>query len=82
MFFPWYASVMLAIESNGVIALRLTTLAFGGATARNEALLMVQEKIEASIEAGTTLLKGGSARSVIDRYREHVQANSVRLLLG
>ena len=82
MFFPWYASMMLAIESNGVIALRLTTMAFGGSAAQHEALLMVPEKVAASIEAATTLLTGGSTRSVIDRYREHVQANFARLLAG
>lgn len=82
MLFPWYASMMLAIDSNGVIALRMTTLAFGGTAANREAVLMVQEKVAASIEAGVTLLSGGSAGSVVDRYREHVQANSARLLAG
>ena len=82
MLFPWYASMMLAIEPNCFIVLRLTTMASGGKAAHHEAFLMVQEKVAASIEAGTTLLTGGSARSVVDRYREHVQTNSVRLLAG
>ena len=80
MFFPWYASMMLAIESNGVIALRMTKLASGGTAAQDEAVLMVREKVAASIEASNTLLGGGSVVSVVDRYREHVQANSARLL--
>ncbi len=80
MYFPWYASMMLAIESSGVVGLRLTVIAFGGTAARTESALMVQEKIAASFEACTTLWTGGSVGSVVDRYREHVQANSVRLL--
>ena len=52
MLFPWYAATMLAIESNGVIALRLRKIAGGGREARDEADLMVSEKIDALFEAG------------------------------
>jgi hypothetical protein len=30
MFFPWYATMMLATEPSRVIALRLAEMAFGG----------------------------------------------------
>jgi hypothetical protein len=30
-------------------------------------------------EAGASLLAGGTASSVVDRYREHVAANAKRL---
>ena len=79
MFFPWYAATMLAIESNGVIALRLMKMAGGGQEARDEAELMVSEKVDAFFEAGASLCLSGSAALVIGRYREHVAANARRL---
>ena len=76
----WYAVMMLAIESNGVICLRLMKLACGGSEAQDEVHLMVGEKIEAAFEASASLMAGGTLVSVVDRYREHVAANSTRLL--
>jgi hypothetical protein len=43
--------MMLAIEANGVIALRMMKLMRGGRNARREAELMVREKIHAGLEA-------------------------------
>lgn len=40
---------------------------------------MISEKIEAGSEAFTSLLFGGSALDVINRYRELVAANHGRL---
>lgn len=40
---------------------------------------MVPEKIEAAMEATETLMRGGSHETVINRYREHVAANTKRL---
>jgi hypothetical protein len=40
---------------------------------------MVSEKLNAMFEAGASLMAGGTAASVIDRYREHVAANAKRL---
>ena len=77
---PWFAATMLAIESNGVIALRLIKLAQGGRASQDEAVLMCREKVCASFEAGATLMSGGTLASVVDRYREHVLSNSDRLL--
>jgi hypothetical protein len=82
MFFPWHTIMMLAIESHGVVGLRLMKLASGGSDAQVEAELMLREKIDAAFEAGATLFAGGSMDRIVDRYREHVSANSSRLLMA
>jgi hypothetical protein len=82
MFFPWHTIMMLAIESNGVVGLRLMKLASGGSDAQVEADLMLREKIDAAFEAGATLMTGGTVGCIVDRYRDHVSANSSRLLLA
>ena len=43
--------MLLAVEANGVIALRMMKLMRGGRSARREAELMVSEKIHAALEA-------------------------------
>jgi hypothetical protein len=82
MFFPWHTIMMLAIESSGVVGLRLMKIASGGSHAQVEADLMLREKIDAAFEAGATLIAGGSVARIVDRYREHVSANSSRLLMA
>ena len=77
--FPWYASAMLACESFEVIRLRLEKFLIGGDDAQHEARLMVSEKVDAMFEAGSSLMAGGTPASIIDRYREHVAANTKRL---
>jgi len=77
--FPWYASAMLACESLEVIRLRLAKLLVGGDDAEREAQLMVAEKVDAMFEAGASLMAGATPASIIDRYREHVAANTKRL---
>jgi Protein of unknown function (DUF2934) len=47
MFFPWYATMMLAVESSHLIGLRLAEMAFGRSEACGEVLLMVSEKVAA-----------------------------------
>jgi hypothetical protein len=74
MFLPWFLMLMLAIESNGVIALRLLKL-----EAQHEARLMASEKINASFEAGANLIDGATVPDIINRYRQHVAANAIRL---
>jgi hypothetical protein len=44
-----------------------------------ESLLMVKEKVEAMLEAGSVLASGGNSAHVIDMYRKHVAANALRL---
>ena len=70
---------MLGIEARRVVGLRLMTFAAGGRTAQAEASRMVSEKPRALAEAAVTLARGGSAKTVIRRYRSHVRANKTRL---
>jgi hypothetical protein len=71
--------MMLAIEANGVIALRMMKLMRGGRKARREAELMVREKIHAGLEATAHLLAGASSEEIVHRYRRHVAKNAKRL---
>jgi hypothetical protein len=77
--FPWCTSAMLACESLEVIRLRLEKLLIGGDAADQEARLMVSEKIDALLETGASLMAGATPASIVDRYREHVAANTKRL---
>jgi hypothetical protein len=78
-FFPWYPAMMLAVESGQVIDLRLWKIARGGEAGAQESRLMVKEKIDALLEAGSLLLGGASSSAVIDMYRQHVASNVARL---
>jgi hypothetical protein len=71
--------MMLAIEANGAIALRMMKLMRGGRNARREAKLMVSEKIIAASEAAASLMAGASADEIVYRYRQHVARNAKRL---
>jgi len=71
---------MLAPEAQKVIELRLVKLAWGGPDACDEAHLMASEKISAAVEAAGTLTMGGRFETVVARYRDHVAANTERLL--
>jgi hypothetical protein len=71
--------MMLAVEANGVVALRMMKLMLGGRKARREAELMVREKIHAGIEATANLMAGASGDEIVHRYRQHVAANAKRL---
>jgi hypothetical protein len=73
---PFYSTVSLAFESGNVIGLRMMKMMSGGSGAHNEATLMVMEKVHAMLEASASLMSGGTATSVVDRYREHVAANA------
>ncbi|QHO77128.1 hypothetical protein ACH79_35310 [Bradyrhizobium sp. CCBAU 051011] len=70
----------LAIEANGVIALRMMKLMLGGRrAARREARLMVSEKIDTALKASRSLIGGASAEEIIGQYRRRVAANAKRL---
>jgi hypothetical protein len=71
--------MLLALEANGVIALRMMKLMRGGRNARREAELMVSEKIKAAFEATASLMSGASGGEIVHRYRKHVGANAKRL---
>jgi hypothetical protein len=71
--------MMLAVESNNVIDIRLRKMATGGVDAMTETRLMVSEKVDAAIEAGTMLMRGEAPTEIINFYRKHVAANAERL---
>jgi hypothetical protein len=88
--FSWtsmaYHGTMLAIESQQVIAMRLTKMALGGPGVRKEAELMVSEKMETAAESSRMMLMamlGGQsdmgAEKVMTLYRRKVTANRRRL---
>ena len=79
MFKAWYNVMMLAAESQAVIALRLMKLSQGGRSARNEASRMVTEKVAAAAEAAGTVVTGGGMHNVIKGYRRKVRSNRRRL---
>ena len=60
---------MLALEAQGVIAMRLTSIAFGRGT-QAENTRMVSEKTAAFAEAAMTLATGGSPHKVVRGYRK------------
>jgi hypothetical protein len=77
---PMFNSLMkLAVEANHVVGLRMTKLMRGGRQARREAELMITEKVDAALEAGTRLLSGASGDEIVRRYRRRVAANAKRL---
>jgi hypothetical protein len=71
--------MILAVEANGVVALRMMKLMRGGRSARREAKLMVSEKIDAAFEATARLMAGASGGEIVHRYRQHIAANAKRL---
>jgi hypothetical protein len=79
LFYPWYPAMMLAFEACNVIDMRLWKIARGGTEGAAESHLMVKEKVEALVEAGSVLARGGNSAHVIDIYRKHVAANALRL---
>jgi hypothetical protein len=75
-----FTSLMkLAVEANGVIALRMMKLMVGGKSAHREVELMVSEKIHAAIEASASLIGGASNEEIVRQYRRHVARNAKRL---
>jgi hypothetical protein len=76
MQFPWYSSLMLAVESNNVVALRMRNFALGMGNPVRESSLMISEKYDAAFEAATSLIAGASINAVVERYRQHVAANA------
>ena len=71
--------MMLGLESNRVIGLRIAKLMRGGKAAQREAERMVSEKVVAAAKAGTSLMTGASTDKVVRQYRTAVRANAKRL---
>ena len=72
-------ALMLAVDANRVIGLRMAKLMFGGKSARREAKLMVTEKVAAAMEAGGKLMTGASGDDIVRLYRRRVASNVKRL---
>lgn len=79
MFGTWTNLVMLGIEAQQVIWLRMMTLAGGGPTAGFEAQRMVTEKMVAAAVASGQIMTGASADAVLRGYRRKVRSNARRL---
>ena len=73
------ALMSLAVESSGVVALRMMKLMSGGSDALCEAELMISEKLDAAFEAAASLIKGASGDDIVHRYRQLVALNAKRL---
>ena len=71
--------MMLGLESNRVIGLRIAKLMRGGKAAQREAQRMVSEKVLAAAKAGTSLMAGASRDKIVEQYRRKVAANAKRL---
>ena len=73
MFLSWvnysFHSVMLGLDAQRVIGMRLAKIGAGGPAAGAEACLMINEKMAAAIEASVVLASGGSAHKVLRGYR-------------
>jgi hypothetical protein len=69
----------LAVEANGVIALRMMKMMRGGQGARREAELMISEKVHAAFQATASLMTGASSHEIVHQYRRHVARNAKRL---
>ncbi len=74
-----HSLMMLALEANHVVGLRLMKLMWGGKRARRESRRMINEKIDAAVKAGASIMSGASADEVVRGYRRRVAANAKRL---
>ena len=74
-----FDALMLTVDANRVIGLRIAKLMRGGKSARREAKLMVTEKMAAAIEAGGKLMTGASGDDIVGLYRRRVASNVKRL---
>jgi hypothetical protein len=72
-------TMLLCLEAQSVVGLRVKKIGDGGPAAAVEAHRMVTEKTAAFSEVVATFIRGGSVRSVICRLRTHVKTNEVRL---
>jgi hypothetical protein len=83
MFGSWmrltHDALLLGFESQRVMGLGLMKLSRGGRPAHGEAVRMIAEKATALAGAGDNSSPGGSAGSVLRRYRSHVRSNERRL---
>ena len=88
---PWLSLTLdawsLGMEASTVIGLRTMKLAAGGPAAEAEAVLMVSEKIEASLDLQHRAMTGGlgltppeAVAHTLTHFRRKVRANRRRLI--
>jgi len=70
---------ILGVEGQMVIGRRMAMFMLGGPKVREEARLMVNEKVLTAGQAAATLASGGKPKKVVRGYRRKVQANHRRL---
>ncbi len=78
----WFGASTLFMQSQRVIGLRLTKMAWGGQGAQDEAVQMVGEKVKAAMDSMQMLLAGGSGSMVLAHYNALVADNVRRLTRG
>lgn len=71
--------MLLSLESQRVVSLRLAAFAIGGARAHAEAQRMIHEKFFAASRAAQLMAFGRSPEAIVRHYRSHVRANQRRL---
>lgn len=77
--FPWFPIAMLSFEAHSVIIKRLAKVSRGGTQSVEEIRLMFSEKNAAALDAGLSMMHGGTMAGVVDQYRVLVAANEARL---
>jgi hypothetical protein len=75
----WFSAMTLALDVAKVMEMRIRMTALGHQSTPSEMFLMVTEKLEATEDAKTIIIKGGDPEGVIDIYRRIVAANVARL---
>lgn len=75
----WTNAMMLGLECQQAIALRLLKLSKGGKQANRESRRMVSEKAAAAVAASRQFLQGASPTRLTKSYRAKVRANVRRL---
>jgi hypothetical protein len=71
--------MLLSLETQRVILLRMAAMAAGGAHSHAEAQRMVSEKLIAAMSVMGMIALGRSPQSVVRHYRSRVRANERRL---
>lgn len=77
---PWYDATLLMLEAHDVMRLRTVKIAGGGTEALAEVHFMIAEKVGAAVEAFGAIVSGGMPVLIIERLRDQVAANALRLI--
>lgn len=76
---PWMklasSMILLGLDAQRVVLLRMATIAAGGARALGEMNRMMSEKLFAAVRAAGMMTFGQSPQSIVQHYRSEVRAN-------